>query len=155
VSIAVFRTIHLASPYPLSKKPNVTLRRQSFKHRPAKTSSLFIVLFDLDHLVVGELGTSIHRRGAELTRHRGSQFLGVVTDDVIQTVVPPPEQLHEWGLLLVGVFAQLASEIENALNMIVVDMAQHEQVDLQRLVAPDPLFPDFLQPRPQMRTRSD
>ncbi len=66
---------------------------------------------------------------AELASESGRQLLGLVADDVVETVVPEAENLHQLRLVVHVRLEQLLRQVENALNVIVIHVADHEQID--------------------------
>ena len=68
-----------------------------------------------------------------MTLHGGGQLRRLVPDDLVEAVVPEAQHLHERDRPR-PCDEFVPGQIEDALDMVVVDVAHHEQVDGQRLV---------------------
>ena len=109
-----------------------TLRLLETTSSPRPISSV-----DLDVSVVRRARRSRTRGRAELALDRGGQLVGVAVDDVVEAVVPEAEDLHE-RRCCVRCFAQLLGEVEDALDVVVVDVADHQQVDVSGSLLAEP-----------------
>ena len=98
--------------------------------------------------LVGLLDQRPEGRGPMLRRLGGDR---VVADDLVEAVVPQAPHLEERRIAGHGAIAHLPEQAENAVDMVVVDMADHDEIDDQRLmVIKIALVAQLHQPRPEV-----
>ena len=78
------------------------------------------------------------RGSAETTGKGRRQLVGPVADQIVEAVVPEAQYLQRQRPMCRLVPQQLAGQIEDAVNVVVVDVADHQHIDVQRLVRREP-----------------
>ncbi len=126
--------------------------RDAGEHLEARARHLFLLVrcasAEIDGGVRREV--AVHGGRSELAADRGSELFRVLADDVVEAVVPEAGDAHEGRRA--GGRAQLAREIEDALDMVVVHVAHHQPVDRERALAAQPArLADLHEPRLEMR----
>src|SRR5262249_26651209 len=111
-----------------------------------------IMVFDLAFLVLEEFAATRDGSRAELAFDGRGQFVGLMADDFVEAVVPKARDLHELWLALTLRLEQFLREIENTLDVIVVDVAHDEQIDVEGLIGGESArFSDRMQSRFKVR----
>ncbi|WP_244610338.1 hypothetical protein [Microvirga pakistanensis] len=69
------------------------------------------------------------RGGAELGRDGRPHLLGRIPNDVVEGIVPATQEVEEGRPTFVALCDQLAREIQDTVNVVIVHMADHQDVN--------------------------
>jgi hypothetical protein len=109
------------------------------------------VLLDLDLLRLRKITAARDSDLAELVDKRLCQLVGKTSNQFIEAVVPEVLDIQEGRATRADRIALLFGEVKNTLNVVVVDVADHQEVDNERLASRKVARgSDLLDARPQM-----